>query len=166
MAKDPEKLELFVDGVLRKQPLRRAPPALEARVLARLQAPLLDQSAGELRAVRNDAPWWRRGFAHWPLVARVAFLLASYGFVRIALAGVMYLVAAVRSGEVAGAASPTMTWLHVAGSVLAAATDAVTSVAGAIPPYWLYGAAALGVAFYVALFGLGTVAYRTLYADK
>jgi hypothetical protein len=36
----------------------------------------------------------------------------------------------------------------------------------AIPPLWLYGAAAFGFVLYALLFGLGTVAYRTLYVER
>ena len=77
MSNGPEKLESFVDQLVRGQPLRRAPATLEARVLA------------QLALQHAPIPWWCRGFTHWPLTARVAFLIASYGFVRLAIAGVM-----------------------------------------------------------------------------
>jgi hypothetical protein len=41
-----------------------------------------------------------------------------------------------------------------------------TAVVGSISPLWLYGGAALVVGMYVALFGLGAAAYRTLYASR
>jgi phospholipid N-methyltransferase len=123
-----EKLEHIVDSVVRQQPLRRAPASLEARVLARI--------ASE----RVRMPWWRRGFVHWPLAARISFLIASYGFVRLALAGVMSLTTFVVS-----------------------IFDFLTRN---IPPMWLYGAAVVGFVLYAALFGLGTLAYRTLYVQR
>src|SRR4051794_7570835 len=75
------RLEQLVCDVARTQPLRRAPASLEGRVLAQL-AP---------------APWWRRGFTNWPLAARAAFLVASIGFVRLALTGFMSVTEIVGS---------------------------------------------------------------------
>jgi hypothetical protein len=151
MTDGPEKLERVVDALLREQPPRRAPATLEARVLAQIalqQAPI---------------PWWRKGFTHWPVAARVVFLLASYGFIRLALAGVMSVIAFVRSGEVAGTA---MSWVHTSGEAVSATASAAALVVHAVPPMWLYGTAAFGFALYAVLFGLGTVAYRTLYVQR
>jgi hypothetical protein len=151
MTDGPEKLERSVDGLLREQPLRRAPATLEARVLAQIalqQAPI---------------PWWRKGFTHWPVAARVVFLIASYGFIRLALAGVMSVIAFVRSDEVAGTA---MSRLHMTGEAISATASAVALLVHAVPPMWLYGTAAFGFALYAVLFGLGTVAYRTLYVQR
>jgi hypothetical protein len=157
MNEDPEKLELAVDQLLRRQPARRAPPALQARVLAQLNSRTMAAAA---------RPWWRKSFAHWPTAARVAFLIASYGFVRLALMGVMSVSAVLRSQNIAGAVSPAVSGLHAGAAVLNAAALMGELVIRAIPTEWLYGAAALGVALYAALFGIGTVAYRTLCANK
>jgi len=151
MSNDPEKLESFVDQLVRGQPLRRAPASLEARVLAQLA---LQQTA---------MPWWRRGFTHWPLAARVAFLLASYGFVRLAIAGVMSVVSFVGSREVAGTA---ISWVHFGATALSETASMCSLLVHAIPPSWLYGMAVCGFALYALLFGLGTVAYRTLYVER
>jgi len=151
MSNGPEKLESFVDQLVRGQPLRRAPATLEARVLAQLalqQAPI---------------PWWRRGFTHWPLTARVAFLIASYGFVRLAIAGVMSIITFVGSREVAETA---VSWAHVGTTAVSATVSLCSLIVSAIPPLWLYGAAVCGFALYALLFGLGTVAYRTLYVQR
>jgi hypothetical protein len=157
MNEDPEKLELRVDQLLRRQPARRAPPALQARVLAQLNA----------RAIAEQArPWWRKGFAHWPTVARVGFLLASYGFVRLALLGVMSVSAMLQTDNIAGAVSPAVSRLQAGAEVLNAIVSTGELVIQAIPAGWLYGAAACGVALYAALFGIGAVAYRTLYVNK
>jgi hypothetical protein len=138
-----EKLERLVDHALREQPLRRAPRVLESRVLAEIE--------------RHAAlPWWRKSFGHWPLAVRVGFLVASYGFVKLALAGVMWVAEVVR---------PVVTWMHAGASIISATGEIGASVIRAIPPYWLYGGMAFGVAMYVALFGLGAAAYRTLYID-
>ena len=128
MTDDSEKLEQLVGSLARAQPPRRAPVSLQTRVFAQI-------ASGQVHL-----PWWRKGFAHWPLAARALFLIASYGFIRLAIAGVVSVVDFVRSSSVY--------FLH------------------AIPPIWLYGGAAFGFALYLMLFGLGTFAYRTLYVQR
>jgi hypothetical protein len=108
-------------------------------------------------------PWWRRGFTHWPLAARVAFLIASYGFVRLAITGVMSAITFVGSREVAEAA---VSWVHLGTTAVSATASLCSLIVSAIPPLWLYGAAVCGFALYALLFGLGTVAYRTLYVQR
>jgi hypothetical protein len=158
---DPDKSEQLVSGLLREQPLRRAPSTLQGRVLTQLGSRVPAQASG---------PWWGRGFSHWPLAARIAFVIASVGFVRVAMLGVMSVSDVIGSHqvthEVAGAVGPAFTWLHAA-AVMVGALDSLGGwIVRTIPAVWLYGAAALGVLFYAALFGLGTVAYRTLYVNK
>ena len=87
-----EKLESFLAQLAHSQPLRRAPASLQARVLA------------QLAAREAPIPWWRRGFAHWPGVARAGFLIASCGFVWLAVAAVMWAITFVGSRQVASAA--------------------------------------------------------------
>jgi hypothetical protein len=128
MTDNPEKLEQLIAGVTRSQPVRRAPPSLQARVLAQI-------ASQEVRL-----PWWRKGFAHWPNAARGLFLIASFGFIKLASAGVMSVVEFVRS--------------------------LVSFVLDAIPPVWLYSGAAVGFVLYAVLFGLVTFAYRTLYVQR
>lgn len=151
MSNGPEKLESFVDQLVRGQPLRRAPASLEARVLA------------QLALQQTPMPWWRKGFTHWPLAARAAFLIASYGFVRLAIAGVMSLTAFVGSREVAGTA---ISWVQWGAEALSAAASMCSLIARTIPSSWLYSMAICGFALYALLFGLGTVAYRTLYVER
>ena len=148
--KDPQEIERYVDELLRAQPLRRAPPTLQARVLARVRS----------------LPWWRQSFVHWPVAARLGFLILSYGFVRLVLAGAGSVTESMQSGELAGALTPAENWLHAGAAVLSAANSTGASLLHAVPSLWLYGAAAFAVSLYVALFGLGTVAYRTLYINK
>jgi hypothetical protein len=178
---NPDHLEQFVDHLVRGQPLRRAPPDLEARVLARLQSSMQsrvqpDQHArGERDAQglwhaqnrrHGTLPWWRKGFVHWPVAARVIFLAASSGLVRFVMTEGTTVSSAVRSGEFAEPLSPAVTWVHAGASVISATASMGASVVHVVPAYWLYGAAALGIALYGALFGLGAVAYRTLYISK
>jgi hypothetical protein len=151
MSNDPEKLESLVDQLVRGQPLRRAPASLEGRVLA------------QLTLQQTSMPWWRKGFTHWPLAARVAFLIASYGFVRLAIAGAMSVIAFVGSREVAGTA---ISWVHFGVEAVSATASTCSLILSAIPASWLYGMALCGFALYALLFGLGTVAYRTLYVER
>src|SRR5260370_32738736 len=126
MSNDPHKLESLLDHLARSQPLRRAPASLQTRVLAQL-------------ALRyRPMPWWRKGFTHWPLSARVAFLIASYGFVRLAIAGVMSIVAFVGSREVAGTA---ISWVHSGAEALSATASMCSLIVHTIPSSWLYGMA-------------------------
>lgn len=112
-------IERLVGDVLSRQPLLRAPRSLQARVLDEL--------------ARRAAPWWRKNFLHWPMPARVVFLLISCGFAKIALDAATWTVANLRS------------------------------VLDLFPSHWLYIGVFAGAAMYVALFGLGAAAYRTLY---
>jgi hypothetical protein len=144
-----EKLEQLIDGLARSQPVRRAPISLQARVL------------GQIASQQLELPWWRKGFAHWPQAVRVLFLIASYGFIRLALAGVMSVVDFVRSSDVAGVET-----LHRTGEVVSATVSLGSLVLHAIPPMWLYSGATFGFALYAVLFGLSTFAYRTLYVQR
>ena len=145
-----EKLERFVGHVLKRQPLRNAPASLEARVFAAI----------EQRAAR---PWWRDSFLHWPIPARVAFLLASFGIVKLALMGVMWLITDSQTTPVV---ERSVSLYEHSASFLATLRSLVSTLIHAIPPQWLAGAIALTALLYVALFILGATAYRTLYVNK
>jgi hypothetical protein len=149
MTDDSEKLEQLLDSLARAQPARRAPVSLQARVFA------------QIASQRVQLPWWRKGFAHWPLVARALFLVASYGFIRLAIAGVVSVVDFVRSSDVAG-----METLQRTADAVSATVSLGSLVLHAIPPMWLYGGAAFVFALYAVLFGLSTFAYRTLYVQR
>jgi hypothetical protein len=144
-----DELERLVDSVARAQPARRAPASLQARVFA------------QIASQQVQLPWWRKGFAHWPLLARALFLVASYGFIRLAIAGAVWVVDFVRSSDVAGVET-----LHRTGEVVSETVSLGSLVLHAIPPMWLYGGAAFGFTLYALLFGLSTFAYRTLYVQR
>jgi hypothetical protein len=148
MSDGPEKLEQLIDGLVRTQPLRRAPASLEARVFAQI-------------AAQARLAWWRRGFIHWPVTARAAFSIASFGFVGVAVVGFMLLTSWVHAREFAGVAT-----LRRAGELFESIAAVTGAVLNAFPSAWLYGAAAVGFVLYAVLFGLGTVAYRTLYVQR
>jgi hypothetical protein len=136
---------LALNRVLRELPSRRAPAALESRVLAEL--------------VRRAAlPWWRLGFAHWPPAARIAFLAACIALVGCTALGVPWALSglpAVYGGLLRG--------LQPAIAPMSAAAGVVALLLRAIPPLWFYGSMAAAALLYAALFGLGAAAYSTLY---
>lgn len=138
-------LEQLIGGLARSQPRRRAPASLEARVFAQIAA----------------RPWWSKGFAHWPVLARAAFLVASFGFIKLTLVGAMWVVDFVRTSDVAGVDT-----LHRTSDAVSATVSLGSLVFKAIPPGWLYIGAGVGFILYAVLFGLGTFAYRTLYVQR
>jgi hypothetical protein len=140
-----DTLERLIGGLARSQPPRRAPSSLEARVFARIEA----------------RPWWSKGFAHWPVLARAAFLVASFGFIKLTLVGVMWVIDFVRTSDVAGVDA-----LHRTSDAVSATMSLGSLVFKAIPPGWLYMGAVVGFTLYAVLFGLGTFAYRTLYVQR
>lgn len=148
-----EHLERLIGQVLREQPARRAPPSLEARVLAAI---------GEKSAL----PWWRTSFLHWPIGVRAAFLLASVGIVKAVLSAAMWLFTDERSAPVVTAITKPLSWAESIANLLAATARACEAVMHAIPSTWLYAGVAGAAALYVALFVLGAAAYRTLYVNK
>ncbi len=146
-----EELERLIDSTLREQRPRRAPHALESRVLGELER-------------RAALPWWRKHFTYWPLAARVAFLIASLGFINLAFRTVFFAVGTVHSVGVADVPTPLVTWVHTAAHFTSSMTSLGAALIRAIPPFWLYGGLIFAIAMYGALFALSAVAYRTLYA--
>jgi len=146
-----EQLERLIDQALRTQPPQRAPATLDDRVWAEIGR-------------RATLPWWRRGFAHWPAAARLAFMLALLGIAWLTwvLAGpaTTGIDAAVRSGvgEFAGG------WPATLRTLFTSAHGLVALAGRAVPEGWLYGIAAAIGALYVACFGLGAATYRLLQA--
>jgi hypothetical protein len=141
-----EKLEQLIGAVLREQPLRRAPPAMESRVLAAIES----------HAAMSG---WRRGFMHWPVFARVAFILASFAIVRFTLLATDWTLTAVNpEGFFAGALSK-ISWIKVVAEV-------VYSSLRSIPEHWLWAGLVIVAAIYGALFVISAIAYRTLYANR
>jgi len=72
-------------------------------------------------------------------------------------------MALLGSREVAGAAR---SWVQVGTQVASAIESAGSFLLHTIPPTWLYAGAAVALVSYALLFGLGTVAYRTLYVER
>ena len=139
-----DELERQLTRTLRDQPLRRAPDSLERRVLAQLES-----GAAVAR--------WRRGFAHWPLAARVAFLAASVGLVKLALSIAMWLSTPLASPVSSFDLPSQLAWVQTL-------FVAIGSVARTVPSLWVHAGIALFAIMYLALFGVGASAYRTMRA--
>jgi hypothetical protein len=141
-----DKLEKLVDRALRGQPLARAPRTLEARVFAEIDR-------------RAALPWWHKSFSSWPIAARLAFLAASVGFVKLGLDAAIWLVSPFHTTTSPLDLPPELSWIQ---TVIAALAITFQS----LPPTWLYGAIALLAISYAALFGIGATVYRTLHAAR
>ena len=127
---------------------RRAPGTLEARVVQELER-------------RAALPWWRVSFAHWPVVPRVAFVVVCVALVAATILGGVFAFLGDRSlNEVTGL---VLAWVNPFLAVMSSVGGIAAVLVRIIPPLWLYGGLALGIMLYVALFGLGAAAYRTLY---
>lgn len=148
-----ERLERLVHRVLRDQPARHAPHTLESRVLTAIER-------------RVALPWWRSSFMHWPLPARVVFLLASCGVVKLALSALTWLFADLHSTPVTSTLAQPLAWVRATSGFLSSMAALGASIVHAVPSPWLYAGLAFGAALYVALFALGATAYRTLYLRK
>jgi hypothetical protein len=139
-----DELERQLTRTLRDQPLRRAPDSLERRVRAQLEA-----GAAVTR--------WRRGFAHWPLAARVGFLVASVGIVKVALSIAMWLSTPLDARTFSFDLPSQIAWVQTL-------FVAIGSVARTVPSLWVHAGVALFAIMYLALFGVGASAYRTMRA--
>jgi hypothetical protein len=148
---DPNQLERLVDDVLRKQPLRRAPASLEARVLARI---------GQHEAL----PWWRESFSHWPVVARLALLITLIVVAKLTLDVVVWMFSAPT--PVNHTVESSVTWARSTASTVETIFGVCRSFLEVIPAHWITLALAFAAGMYVLLFALGATAYRTLYLNK
>jgi hypothetical protein len=143
-----EKLQRVLGQALRGLPLRAAPSTLESRVFSELER-------------RAALPWWRRSFAQWPSVPRAAFVAVCCALIGATVMGGFSAVAQDRSLHEISAL--LLSWAQPALAVIASVGGVAALIMRVIPPLWLYGGMALGAMLYVALFGLGAAAYRTLY---
>ncbi len=145
-----ERLERLLDQTLRAQPELRAPASLEARVFARIEA-------------QRARPWWRKSFTHWPMPARLMFVLSSVGLGKLAY---MVSIWAMNYFNL-GAASKTLgTSLVPEIAVARVAPTLVESILHSVPDVWWYAGIGGVVFLYVCFFGIGAFAYRTLYASR
>lgn len=138
--------EPFIDQALRDQPLRRAPLDLESKVLAEI-------------ARRTAAPWWRGSFSSWPVAARVLFVLASVGFVKLGLEATAMVIDPLNPTARGAALFASVAWIPSFFTTLGL-------VLQELPSFWFYGGVAILAALYLTLFGVSAAAYRTLYAPS
>ena len=141
-----DKLERLVDEAVRQQPLRKAPAALEARVFAEIRR-------------RAQQPWWAKSFAHWPMAARVGFVVACAAVAKFAIEATMWALTNVSTATNAVAATPQVTTLEVV-------TRAIGALVSNIPVQWIQLGLLLIVGVYATVFGLGAAAYRALYVGR
>ena len=146
MKPTPEQLERFIDKALRDQPLQRAPSDLESKVMASI-------------AHGAVTPWWHNSFAHWPMAARVLFLVASAVFVKLGLEASALVIGPIDPAARSSALFAQLAWIH-------ALFVAIGALVRSLPSWWIYGGVAVLGALYLMLFGVSAAAYRTLYASR
>jgi hypothetical protein len=144
------RLERLIHGVLREQPSLRAPASLEARVLAAI----------ELEA----QPWWRKGFAQWPLSARAATFAVLLLVSKLTLDAVMWIFSSPT--PVSKTVENTISHARFTASVFSSLLQVFHSVLNVIPAHWITLALVFAAGMYFMLFVLGATAYRTLYLNK
>ena len=144
------RLERLVHAVLRDQPPRRAPASLEARVLAAIE--------------REALPWWRTGFAHWPLGARAATFAVLLLVSKLTLDAVVWLFSAPT--PVSQTVESTISRAKSTASVFTSMLQLGQSILNVIPAHWITLALVFAAGMYFMLFVLGATAYRTLYLNK
>lgn len=145
-------LEQFISRTLKHGGHRHAPPTLEARV----------RRALEQRAL---LPWWHGPFAHWPAVARGAFLLGSLGCLGLALIAVTWLSLNVRALSYIDWLMQPRVWMSNGVHVASALSGVFSVTLRSLPVQWIYGGAVFTVACYTTVFGLSAAAYRTLFIN-
>jgi membrane-bound ClpP family serine protease len=141
-----EQLERLAHQALRDQPLQRAPATLESKVMAEI-------------ARRAAAPWWQSSFAHWPMAARLVFLVMSVGFVKLGLEAASLVIGPLDPSARSAALFAEISWIH-------ALFSSVGAVFRGLPVLWVYGGIAVLAGLYLMLFGVSAAAYRTLYASR
>jgi len=150
---DEQKLERLIHRTLRELPARRAPDTLEQRVMAELER-------------RAALPWWHKSFAHWPMAARIVFLVVSAAVIGVAWNATVWAFSGFEAAQFQQIFATQLGWIENARVVVNAIVDFCQIILRNIPPLWLYGSLAVGAALYAAFFGLGAAAYRSLYARR
>lgn len=148
-----DPFEPLIDRTLRDLPLQSAPSDLQANVFAEIRR-------------RAALPWWRRPFAQWPMSIRMAFVALCLGLANSSVALLRWLSAEPRSVELSDALSRPVTWLERLDSLMLGTQDFLVLLLRHLPTPLLYGALFTVALLYVALFGIGAAAYRTLYANR
>lgn len=145
-----QKLERLLHETLRGLPPRKAPGSLESRVHAEI-------------ARRAALPWWRKNFRHWPIVAQTGFLLASAVLANLVFSATTWATSSSNTAELKTSLASRWEVLQSLAALCTALIELAGTLVRSIPLAWVYGGAAFVVVMYLALFGLGAAAYRTLY---
>lgn len=152
-ATTPEQLELLVHRELRALPPRRAPRSLETRVLAAIEH-------------QATVAWYHKSWAYWPAAVRAAFLAVGTGVSGAAITAFYLMSREADPGALTAAASERFAGAKALFHVFRWMVGYTSETIGSIPPLWLYGGLAFAATMYVAFFGLGAAAYRTLYRNN
>jgi len=144
------RLERLIHGVLREQPPLRAPASLEARVLEALEC--------------ESLPWWRAGFAQWPLGAKAAMFAVLLLVSKLTLDVVMWLFS--NPTPVSHTVESTISRAKTTASVFTSLLQVGQALFNVIPTHWITLALVFAAGMYFVLFVLGATAYRTLYLNK
>lgn len=150
---DQQRLEHLVHNALRDLPPRKAPATLESRINAEI-------------ARRAALPWWRRSFVHWPVSARIGFLVVCAAIVRALFVVSGWIHEGFTAAQTRAEFEPEVGLARLCGRLLATTGDVFATLVANVPPLWLYGGAAILAALYLTLFGLGAAAYKTLYSSS
>lgn len=137
-----EKLEQWLTSTLRALPDRQAPTGLRSLVLDEI-------------ARRTALPWWRLSFGEWPAAVRVCFVVLC----------VAIIAGSVLFGLTHQFGSTPLSWMHHVDNTVSVASGVFSTFVRLIPENWVRGGLLLGAVLYVFLFGLGAIAYRTLYLE-
>jgi hypothetical protein len=141
----------FVSRVLREQPSRCAPVALESRVWAEL-------------ARRATLPWSQQSYAFWPAPIRAAFVILS----AVVAAGCVVSLRVFFQNPQHLVARFTAQYSGVAQAAdgMVASFNTGLTLWRAVPPLWIYGSLAMLGAAYALLIGVVAAAYRTYNAPR
>ena len=146
---DGDRLEKLVHVALRQLPPLPAPATLESRVLREL-------------ARREALPWWRQGFARWPLPARLLFVPLSAGCMKLAFLGIAAFGSVLNAAQQTTVVSSMQNRWQALSGVAQSLQSLGALVVRDVPQLWVYAAMGLALFLYAALFGIGAVAFRSL----
>jgi hypothetical protein len=150
-SRDP--LEKFVHETLRALPERKAPAALEGRVMAEIMR-------------RASLPWWHRSWSYWPQSVRAAFLIFSAGLSSAVIYWTVQLFTGQATGPVGRAASSASQQWSALGAVYRTFANLGGNFFSAIPQTWIYAAAIGFIIVNMTVIGVGATAYRTLWQSR
>lgn len=116
-------------------------------------------------AQRAAPPWWQKGFLRWPLGLRLAFLLASAGFVSAGLwlnEQVTTALLGPESTNVASVMAPGLGWMRTATDVASGLNEVVRVVSVSFLQSWLSGGGMTLLLACAMLLGIGTLGLKVL----